>query len=326
MKALILNNYLEKNPAKDEIDNLEETKAVERALKELKFEVFVVSFSFNLNKTINQIKKIKPDFVFNLVESVEGDGSLIYFATAILDYLKIPYTGNHTDAMYTTSNKIITKEILKNNKIKTPDWSRLNEAKSKNYLKKKRVIVKHVWEHASKNLDDDAIFYMKDNSKLEKALKKRKDSENYFVEEFIDGREFNISVIEESGKIKVLTPAEMCFVNYPKNKIKVVNYDAKWKEDSFEYKNTIRSFDFSKKDKKLIKSMEKICKKVWKIFNLNGFARVDFRVNKQGHPYVLEINANPCISPDGGFIAACKREGMNYKEIISKLIEEACIK
>jgi D-alanine-D-alanine ligase len=193
-------------------------------------------------------------------------------------------------------------------------------------LKKKRVIVKHVWEHASKNIDDDAIFYINDKPQLKKVLKKRKDSENYFVEEFVDGREFNISIIEHLGRIKVLTPAEMCFVNYPKNKIKVVNYDAKWKEDSFEYKNTIRTFDFSKKDKKLINSMENICKKVWKIFNLNGFARVDFRIDKKGLPYVLEINANPCISPDGGFIAACEKEGMNYKEVISKLIEEACIK
>jgi len=326
MRAVILNTFLEKFPGEDELDNLQETKAVEKALKELGFKIEIVSFPLDINKTINSLKKIKPDFVFNLVESIEGNGSFIYFATAILDSLRIPYTGNKTDAMYITSNKVVTKEILQDHKIRVPKWLRLNEINSKPTLRKKKIIIKHVWEHASRGIDDDAIFFAEDEKKLKNALNKRKDLENYFAEEFIEGREFNISLIEDSEGVHVLSPAEMHFTNYPKHKDKVVNYKAKWDEKSFEYKNTVRSFDIPKKDKKLLISLKKISKRIWDIFNLNGYARVDFRIDKQGKPYVLEINTNPGIAPDSGFIAACEKEGMTYKQVISKLITEVCKK
>ena len=154
-------------------------------------------------------------------------------------------------------------------------------------------------------------------------MKRRKDSENYFAEEFIEGREFNISLIEDSRGVHILSPAEMHFVNYPKNKDKVVNYKAKWDKESFEYKNTRRSFDFNTQDKKILALLKKISRKVWDIFNLNGFARVDFRVDKKGNPYVLEINANPCITPGSGFFSACEKKGYSFAYATERIIEDA---
>jgi D-alanine-D-alanine ligase len=116
LRAVILNNHLANSPTKDELDNLEETKAVEKALKEIGHEVHVISFSFDINKTIDSLKEIKPDFVFNLVESIEGNDSLAHFAPAILDSLGIPYTGCPTEAMYLSASKITTKNILQSNK------------------------------------------------------------------------------------------------------------------------------------------------------------------------------------------------------------------
>jgi D-alanine-D-alanine ligase len=324
MKAVILNNYLGKSPTEDELDNIEETKAVEKALKVLKFEVHIVPFSFDIKKTINSLKKINPDFVFNLVESIEGNDSLSHFAPAILDVLKIPYTGCHTEAMYLSANKITTKKILQNNGIKTPKWTLLSELNDKRKIfGKKDIIIKHLWEHSSEDIDDSSVFSAGNRKKLNEALKKRKNFGSYFAEEYIDGREFNISVIENSNDGHVLSPAEMTFVNYPKGKLKIVSYNAKWDENSFEGKNTVRNFDFPKKDKKLLDSLKKISKKVWDIFNLNGYARIDFRVDKKGVPYVLEINTNPCISYDGGFVAACDEDGMSYTKIISRLVKGA---
>jgi D-alanine-D-alanine ligase len=321
MRVVILNNYLKKNPTKDELDNVDETKSVEKALKELGYQVDIISFSFDIEKNMNAIKKFNPDFVFNLVEGIEGNDSLAHFAPAVLDSLRIPYTGCPTEAMYLSSSKITTKKIFQSNKIKTPKWAPLNELSKKNIFGKKEIIIKHLWEHSSEDIDDSSVFSAANKEKLNKALKKRGNHlGSYFAEEYIDGREFNISVIEESAGGHVLSPAEMTFVNYPKEKVKIVNYKAKWKEDSFEYSHTVRKFDFEKKDKKLIFLLKKITKEVWDIFGLKGYARVDFRVDKKGIPYVLEVNTNPCISPDSGFIAACKIEGINYKEAISKII------
>lgn len=322
MNCVILNNYLGSSPSKDEVDNLDETKAIKKALEELKFKVSVVPFSFNLKETMEKIKRARPEFVFNLVESIEGKDSLAYFAPAILDSMGIPYTGCQTEAMYKTASKVTTKKILHSAGILTPQWASLKElSNKKSIFGKKYIIIKHLWEHASEDIDDSSVFQASDIAKLNESLRKRKNIESYFAEEFIDGREFNVSILEQKSKVKVLPPAEMTFLNYPKGKFKIIDYKAKWEEDSFEYKNTVRSFNFEKKDKALLKSLKEISEKTWNHFELNGYARVDFRVNKKGQPYVLEINSNPCISPDSGFVAACKKEGMNYKEMISKIIE-----
>jgi D-alanine-D-alanine ligase len=322
MKITILNNHLGRSPSKDELDNLQETQSVERALRSLKFNVDIIPFSFNIQKAMDSLRKSNPDVVFNLVESIEGNDSLAYFAPAILESLKIPYTGCPAEAIYNTTSKVNTKKIFQMNDIPTPRWATLNELTSASHqLRKRQIIVKHLWEHASEDIDESSVFLAGDEAKLRETMRKRKNLESYFAEEFIDGREFNISLLEEGAKVRTLPPAEMTFLNYPKGKAKIIDYKAKWEEDSFEYKNTVRTFDFKEKDKELMTLLKKISKKTWDVFGLKGYARVDFRVDKQGRPYVLEINTNPCISPDSGFIAACAKEGMDYKEAIYKIIK-----
>jgi len=142
---------------------------------------------------------------------------------------------------------------------------------------------------------------------------------DYFVEEYIDGREFNISLIGGT----VLPPAEMCFFNYSPNKPKILGYKSKWEESSFEYKNTERNFNFEEKDFSLLKELKSITKRCWHLFNLKGYARVDFRVGIDNIPRVIEINANPCIAPDSGFVAACHQAGLTNAEIIKRIIEDA---
>ncbi len=93
---------------------------------------------------------------------------------------------------------------------------------------------------------------------------------------------------------EVLPPAEIRFINYDNGKPKVLGYKAKWMPDSFEYINTTRHFDFSPNDTDLIAQLESIATHCWSLFDLTGYARVDFRVDSKGVPYVLEINANPC--------------------------------
>jgi D-alanine-D-alanine ligase len=121
----------------------------------------------------------------------------------------------------------------------------------------------------------------------------------------------------------VLPPAEMCFINYPESKPKILGYKAKWKENSFEYKNTTRSFNFDAQDFRLLEDLKIIAYKCWQVFGLRGYARVDVRVGYENIPEVIEINANPCIAPDSGFIAACKKAGLSETEIIKRIIEDA---
>ncbi|MDP2337298.1 MAG: hypothetical protein Q8N05_12780 [Bacteroidota bacterium] len=140
----------------------------------------------------------------------------------------------------------------------------------------------------------------------------------------IHGREFNISILGGKVDCLVLPPAEMCFsADYYATKPRILGYKAKWDETSMEYQNTTRSFQIKKVDEGLITELKEIAGKCWKIFGLRGYARVDVRVGTDNLPKVIEINANPCIAPDSGFVAACKEVGLTNTEIIKRIIDDA---
>ena len=121
---------------------------------------------------------------------------------------------------------------------------------------------------------------------------------------------------------EVMPHAEMQFINFPDGKPKIMGYSAKWTEDTFDYDQTVRTFEFKESDKDLLKKLNRICVKCWKVFDLKGYVRVDFRIDCNNNPYVLEINANPCLSPDSGLYAAIHQKGYNFKQFIEKVIED----
>src|ERR1035437_9303146 len=116
-KVVILHNKISDNPTKDELDVLDQVKVINGALDKLGYSVETVPFSFELIETMEKLKKINPKFVFNLFEGLENDGQLICLASTILDHLKIPYTGCTKEAMFITSNKVLTKKFMAANGI-----------------------------------------------------------------------------------------------------------------------------------------------------------------------------------------------------------------
>jgi D-alanine-D-alanine ligase len=144
-----------------------------------------------------------------------------------------------------------------------------------------------------------------------------------FLEEYIEGREFNISLIATEEGPKVLPAAEMLYLDYPGGKPRILNFASKWDPDSFEYHKTVRTFELPAGDSQLVQKMSEISLRCWKLFDINGYMRVDFRVDEQHQPWVLEVNANPCLSPDAGFVAACGEGGLNYTDMIHKIISAA---
>jgi len=318
IKAAILYNQLTENAGPDEADVLAQVAVVGKMLQEFNVEVLEEQFSLSLDDLERRLFEIKPDFVFNLVESVNNKGSLIYFSPAILTAMGIPFTGAGLEPMFITTSKPLAKERMQAHGIATSPWFYPNETHHVN--KNKKYIVKPVWEEGSLGLDEDSVFEGNDAKLLQNL--KNLDARDFFVEEFIDGREFNLSVLAGENGPQVLPPAEIVFTNYPKDKPKVVGFSAKWREDSFEYKNTSRTFSFSQNDEPLLNLLKSIALSCWKVFRQNGYARVDFRVNAQGIPYVLEVNANPCISPDSGFFAACAEAGIPFREAVRRIVND----
>jgi D-alanine-D-alanine ligase len=106
-----------------------------------------------------------------------------------------------------------------------------------------------------------------------------------------------------------MPPAEMVFHNHWGDRPRIVDFKAKWEESSFEYENTVREFPGDRLDATLAREMDGIVHKCWQLFGLRGYAIVDMRIDKLNRPYVNEVNANPCLFPESGLVAAVAEAG-----------------
>ncbi|MBP9023387.1 MAG: ATP-grasp domain-containing protein [Spirochaetes bacterium] len=321
MKALVVHDSSDSYDNPDVADTFEQIESVSAALDSLSIESSVLPFSLDVPSVRKNILREKFDFIFNLVESVEGRGIFIHYAPVLFDSMKISYTGNSSEALFITSNKLASKKIMRYAGIPTADWMEYSAVK-KTDPDGCRYIIKSYWEHASIGIDDESVFIFDSRERALELFDKKRSilGSDIFAEKFISGREFNISVIsDKDGNLRVLHPAEMTW-NDAKAGDNIMSYNSKWVDDTEEYSTSCRTFDFPSADSALIERLKKITLETAKLFSLNGYARVDFRVDDNENIYVLEINANPCLSPDSGIAAACLNEGISYNELIDLIV------
>ncbi|MDO9170351.1 MAG: D-alanine--D-alanine ligase [bacterium] len=325
MRILILHNAVAADAAPDERDVLDQVAAIAASLARLGHEPAALGCDLDLPDLGRNLQDAAPDLVFNLVESLGGEGRLIHVVPALLDALGVRYAGCPSEAMFTTSHKVLAKQLLVGAGLPTPVWYELRRgrlvASGGGVATPARCLVKSVWEDASLGMDDDAVVAA-DPESLVAALGARagRPGSPWFAEAFVDGREFNLSVLDGPGGPQVLPPAELTFVDYPPDKPRIVGYAAKWDEDSFEYSHTVRTFDLAPADAPLLARLREQSLACWDLFGLRGWARVDFRVDAAGEPWILEANANPCLSADAGFQAAVARAGLTFDDAVARIL------
>jgi D-alanine-D-alanine ligase len=325
MSAVVLHDRVaQEGESPDHLDVLVQAESVSAALRELGRDPVPLSASLDLSGLRTQLQELRPSFVFNLVESIEGQGRLIYLAPALMDCMGIPYTGSGTEAVYLTSNKLAAKKVLISAGIRTPRGFSSRDLQRGPEFAPGPYIIKSIWEHASIGLDEESVVTPGGPEELLERLLEREERLGVacFAEPYIEGREFNLSMLETDGGVQVLPPAEIRFDHFPEEKRKIVGYRAKWEEGSFEYLHTVRSFEFQAADRPLLEALSLGAVECWHLFDLRGYARVDFRVDAGNRPWILEVNVNPCLSPDAGFAAATAKAGLTFTEVVERIVRD----
>ena len=320
MKVLVLHSDVAPDAPPDEQDTIFAAEAVAAALEKLGHDAPRAAFAPDLDHLKGLIAKHRPDAVFNVVESVFGAGIYSSLAPAMLERLNIPFTGATAAHFALTTDKPIAKRMLRIAGLSTPEWSespgwaQLDPAA--------RYVVKAADEDASIGIDDRSVV---PGSEVRARVADRIENfgGRWFAERYIDGREFNIAVMQSVDGPKVFPLAEMCFHGWPEGKPKLVGFGAKWEEDTFDYESTSRRFGAETEEPALARALIDATKSVWRLFGLRGYARVDFRVDETGKPWILEINPNCCISPDAGFAAAAEQAGISYDALMGSVLEAA---
>jgi D-alanine-D-alanine ligase len=302
-------------------DVLVQVDAIDKALRDIGFSPVRIPFTRDIYQFLRRLNEEEVEMIFNLCETVDEDPQLSWHPACIFELLDIPFSGSPSVALMITTDKFLTKRLLKEEGIMTP---RCQIYEGNNDLIMKDicfpVIAKPRFMDGSIGIDQGSIF--ENEKELKKGL-----SEFYchfgpiLVEEYIEGREFNVSVLGYPSP-KVLPVAEVDYSNFPASLYPIVSYKAKWEPESFEYRNTPLKFPGPEELSPIhLEMIQKTALKCFNLFMVRDYGRIDMRLDKDGMLYVLEVNANPCLSPDAGFATAVEMAGMTYRELVENLLE-----
>jgi len=296
---------------------LDAEPSVAEALEGLRFATEIIEVALDL-ASIETLSSRRPLVVFNLVDAIEGDGRRAPRVPAQLDALGIAYTGCGTRALLETLSKVGTKLRLAHAGLPTPAWSEDGTGLNP----EANVIVKAVWEHGSLGLDETSVVRCADAPSVVAARTLRLNTE-HFAETFIEGREFHVALLERIWGVESLPIAEILFGNFELRAPKIYGYDCKWTPDSAAYIGTSHRFGLEENEPVLAERLKQLALACWFLFGFSGYARVDFRVDAAGTPFIIDVNPNPYLTPDSEDAVAAAEVGISYKELVASIVESS---
>ena len=304
-----------------------EVEAVSSACRTCGWEPVAIRASVDPRRTMAAVGAAKPDVVFHLAESVEGDARIESLLAALLDGLSIPYTGSASSTLWTALHKPLAREKLRVAGVPVPPGFALERPLGplpREFRREPnaRWIVKPSREDASHGIAIESVV------SGERAVRARAKYviETYaqpaLVEQFVEGREFNVSLLEEAAGPRVLPLAEIDFTTFPKGAPRLVTFGAKWLVGSPEHKGTV-SIPARKLGKGIERDIRTAAVGAWRALSMRGYGRVDLRLDSDGTPKVLDVNPNPDISPDAGLAKAAERAGIDHGSLVQRIVEAA---
>ncbi|MGE5364442.1 MAG: D-alanine--D-alanine ligase family protein [Bacteroidota bacterium] len=322
--VILYNNYTGKSPERGEkCVDLSETDVaahigeITENLSRYFIEVRSLAFNSDARKMMAAISEINPDIIFNLVESVDGYSNYESYVTGLYNLLGIPYTGNTPLALGTCLNKSRTKLILKSYDIDTPAFfiaPYQTIISPEHFTLNFPVIMKLLNEDASIGISEFSVVKTMDDLNARLRFLYRTYRQDVLIEEYVEGREFNVAIMDG----ELLPVSEIDFEGLPVGLPKIVTYEGKWSPESVYYRHTCPRCP-AQIDEKLKKEIGEIALKTFYALGCRSYARVDIRLSDKRIPYVIEVNPNPDISADSGFARASAAAGMDYPQMLRRI-------
>jgi D-alanine-D-alanine ligase len=253
--------------------------------------------------------------VFNLCEHLQGDSHRDREVAQRLTDLDLQFTGAPVTALANALNKARTKATLQAAGVPTAKYQVFSHPDEPIRVPLP-AIVKPVAEDASIGIDRDSVVH--DDASLRRRVAYVLDlyREPALVEEFVDGREFNIG-LWGNGKLYTLPIAELDYCDWSDPYQRFLHFDAKWNPEALEYQ-TMYIRCPADVDNALDERIRKVARLAYRVMGCRDYARVDLRL-QNGKPMVLEVNPNPCLAPDAGFTNAARVAGFDYPAMVSRI-------
>lgn len=303
-QVIILHNQIPPNAPEDVQDILRQAQWIAEILTKNGYAATLLPYSLSALEQLD-----KQVVVFNLVDSAPHEEMLSYLVPGILESLHLSYTGCSLSTLFLSTDKVLAKRLLAEHRLPTP---KLYSKESEKGL----YLIKPTTQDASVGLDEHCLVEH-DNVEAVMQEKQRVAGCPCFAEQYIDGREFTVCLYGTKEDVHILPPYEWVFNDY-EQRAKIITYDAKWTEKTFGYEHISAKYTHDAADKSLLEQLIQLSNACWNVFDLYGYARVDFRVDVQDHPFILELNANPSFY---GYYHLATEWGFSFEDIILFLVE-----
>ena len=242
-------------------------------------------------------------------------------AAGMLDWLKIPFTGCQAATIALARNKPLTKHLLRSAGLPTADFVVCDNGTFPDLPLKWPLIVKPAMQDASVGMDQDSVAVNFEQLQKRVSYLLENFGPPVLVEEFIDGREFSVFVLE-TPELIALPASEIVFLDKGQGRWPIVTYDAKWREHSSEYEATPWSA-LAEISPRLAQNLTELAISAFRLARCRDYARLDFRVRTPELPYILEVNPNPDLLPQSGLAAALRGVGRSYDQLIVQFVHNA---
>jgi D-alanine-D-alanine ligase len=306
------------NKAREDIREIAEN--IVRILEGAGYDASALGVTADVHGAVDAIRAARPQVVFNLCESIQGDNRFESLLPLLLDLERIVYTGSGPFALSLALRKDKVKEILRARGVPVPQGLMVTEDHTPIPLPFP-LIVKPAREDASVGISSASV--VRDPEALTERVRHvlRQYRQPALVEEYIDGREIYVSLLGRMGDRPQIFPFfEIDFSDMPPDRPRIVSFEGKWVEDSVEYRGT-RPVRCEGLTPALRAKVADAALAAFEAMELRDYARMDIRLTADGTPYVIDVNPNCDLSDlAGGFSKAARAGGLSYKEVILRLV------
>jgi D-alanine-D-alanine ligase len=292
-----------------------------RVLTGADFHVTRLGLSSDPTPLWQELKKRKPDVVFNLFEGNLDNTETESYVTGLLEWSGVPFTGSPLSALVLARAKHTTKMLLKGAGLPTADFMVVNELPVPDCNLEYPVIVKPAKQDASVGLDQESVC----TNQFQLDQRVQYILETYgapvLVEEYLCGREFNIAMVE-LPELTYLPPAEILFPECKPGSWSILTYEGKWKPGTVEYDTTPPKYP-ADIPAATARKLGRLAMKAYRLIGCRDYARVDMRMKPNGKPYILEVNPNPEISEHAGFAGCLGSAKAGHQDFVIRLVRQA---
>ncbi len=293
---------------------------VKTALLKLGHEVEVVGVYDDLAPIRKTIEGFKPHIAFNLIEDFAGEGAFDYYVVSYLEMINVPYTGCNPRGLLLARDKALSKKLLTYHRINVPRFDVFPRRRKFKVSARLRypVIVKSLMEEGSVGIAQASYVENENQLRDRVNLIHEKTQGDAIAEQYIDGRELYITVVG-NAKLDVYPFRELVFKYVDEGLPKMATYSVKWDYDYRERWGIDYQFARSL-SAEVAERIPKLCKRIYRILGLSGYARFDLRLQRDGQIYVLEANPNPAIAEFDDCALSAEKAGIKYPELIQRII------